>query len=237
MSITKSTLTRNKFIIKVFVKLVIKIKNQPKIKRCNIKSWHISLSSLWFFNQCSTGLLSPLFSWADVNSQNMTQAATWIQYLDLLMWFTGTKESVPTIDNPHDVIMLSKPLPSVSERQRRRIDFLNELDPNKQKSLSEPNLSGNFHWSSFNNSYSGWSLSSTQIWPGFNSFFVFSTISMQWCSVSNVCTGASAKERIAIMSDFLVWWLLWEWYLAYAVQKLVALAVLIHATLSDISFL
>ena len=42
------------------------------------------------------------------------------------MWFTDTKESVPTMDNPHDAIILSKPLPSTSEPQGRRIGFSNE---------------------------------------------------------------------------------------------------------------
>ena len=153
------------------------------------------------------------------------------------MWFTDTKESVPTIDNSYDAIILSKPLPSISEPQRRRIDFSKLRDPNKQIYFSGPNLLGNLYWSFFDNLYTGWPLSSTQIWPGFNSCVVFSTTSMEWYCVSNVCTGASIKRRIPEMSRFLVWWLPWEWYRAHVVQSLVVLAVLGHATSSDIPFL
>ena len=71
----------------------------------------------------------------------MTQDATWIQYLALLMWFTDTKESLLTIDNPHNAITLSKPLPFISEPQRRTIDFSKWRDPSKQKFFSGPNLS------------------------------------------------------------------------------------------------
>ena len=152
------------------------------------------------------------------------------------MWLTNTFDVVPTINNPHDVMILSKPLPFISEPQRRRIDFAKWRDTNKQKYLSWPNLSGNLHWSSFDNLYTGWSLSWTQIWPGFNSCVVLSTISMQWYCVYNVRMDASIKGRIAEMSGFLVWWLLWEWYQAHAVQ-IVVLAVLSHATSSDIPFL
>ena len=83
--------------------------------------------------------LSPPFSWADVNSENMTQAATWIQYLALLMWFTDTKESIPKFDNPHDAVILSKPLPSISEPQRRRIDFSKWRDPTS-KNISQAQI-------------------------------------------------------------------------------------------------
>ena len=62
-------------------------------------------------------------------------------------------------------------------------------------------------------------------------------ISMQWHWVSNVCTGASVKGRTAEMSGFLVWWLHWKLYRAHAVQTLIVLAVLSHATLCDIPFL
>ena len=153
------------------------------------------------------------------------------------MGFTDTKESLPTMDNPHDVIILSRPLPSISKPQRRRINFSKWRDPSKQKYFSEPNLLEFLHWSSFNNLYTGWSLSSTKIWPKFNSCVVFSTIFMQWYCVSSVCMGASIKGKIAEMSGFLVWWLLWKHYQAHAVQTLVVLAVLSHATLCDILFL
>ena len=89
----------------------------------------------------------------------MTQAVTWIQYLALLMWFTYTKESGPSMDNPFSAIILSKRLSSISEPQRKRIDFSKRRDPKKQKYFSEPNLSGNLHWSSFNNLYTAWLLS------------------------------------------------------------------------------
>ena len=165
----------------------------------------------------------------------MTQAAIWIQYLTLLMWFTDTKESVPTIDNPHDAIILSKPLPSISEPQRR-IDFSKWRDPNKQNisqgqiyqeiSIETPLttyiLPDHFHQHIF----------------GQDSTAVMSFQQSPCCgTVSNVCTGASVKGRIAEMSDFLVWWLVWEWYRANAVQTLVVLAVLSHATSSHIPFL
>ena len=149
------------------------------------------------------------------------------------MWFTDTKESVPTMDNPHTAIILSKPLPSISKPQRRRIDFSKWRDPSKQKYFSGPNLLENLHWSSFNNLYTGWSLSSTKIWPELNSCVVFSTISKKWYCVSSVCTDASIKGRIAEMSGFLVWWFLWECYQAHAVQTLVVLAVLSDATSCD----
>ena len=113
------------------------------------------------------------------------------------MGFTDTKESLPTMDNPHDHIILSRPLPSISKPQRRRIDISKWRDPSKQKYFSVPNLLENLHWSSFNNLYTGWSLSSTKIWPGFNSSVVFSKIFMQWYCVSSVCMGASIKGRIA----------------------------------------
>ena len=129
----------------------------------------------------------------------------------------------PTMDNPHDAIT-------------RRIDFSKWRDPNKQKYFLGPNLLENLHWSSFNNLYTGWSLSWIKIWPGF-SCVVFSTIFMQWYCVSSVCMGASIIRRTAEMSCFLVWWLLWECYQAHAVQTLVVLAVFNHATSSDILFL
>ena len=181
--------------------------------------------------------MSPLFLSADVNSENMTQASTWIQHLALLMWFTDNKESVPTLDNPHGAIILSKLLPSINEPQRRRIDFSKWRDLNKQKYFSDPKLSGNLHWSSLDDLYTGWLFSSTQVWPGFNSCVVFSTISKQWYCVSSVCIVASVKGRTAEMPGFLVWWLFWEWYRAHAFQTLVVLAVLSHVTSSDIPFL
>ena len=140
------------------------------------------------------------------------------------------------MDNPHNAIILSKALPSIGKPQRRRIDFSKWRDPNNQKYFSGPNPLENPHWSSFNNLYTGCSLSSTKIWLEFNSVVVFSTISMQWYCVSSVCKGASIKERIAEMWGFLVWWLLWECYQAHAVQTLVVLAVLSHVISSDIPF-
>ena len=167
----------------------------------------------------------------------MTEIATWIRYLALSMWFTDTKESIPTMENPHNAIILSKPLHSISKPQRRRIDFSKWRDPHNQKYFSGPNPLENLHWSSFNNLYTGWLLSSTKIWPEFNSCVVFSTISMKWYCVSSVCMDASIKGRIAEMPGFLVWWLLWECYQAHAVQTLVVLAVFSDATSCDIPFL
>ena len=125
----------------------------------------------------------------------------------------------------HTMPVLSE-LPSISNPQRRRINFSKWRDPNNQKYFSGPNPLENLHWSSFNNLYTGWPLSSTKIWLEFNSCVVFSKISMQWYCVSSVCTGASIKGRIAEMWGFLVWWLLWECYQAHAVQILVILVVL-----------
>ena len=85
-------------------------------------------------------------------------------------------------------------------------------NPNNQKHFSEPNLLWNLQWSSCDNLCTGWRLSSTQIWPGFNTCVAFSPISVQWYCVSRVFTGASIKERLAEMSGFCVWWLLWEWH-------------------------
>ena len=126
-----------------------------RIKRFNIKfmimyqQWHVLLSSLWFFNHCSSGPLSPLSLWADVNNENMTQNATWIQYLALLMWYTDTKESVPIMVNSHDAIILSKSFPSTSEPQIRKIDFSIWTDPNKWK-----HFYGEIsYWCSFNKLY------------------------------------------------------------------------------------
>ena len=119
------------------------------------------------------------------------------------MGFTDTKESLPTMDNPHDAIILSKPLPSISKPQRRRIDFSKWRDPSKQKYFSRPNLLENLHWSSFNNLYTGWSLSSTKIWTAFNSCVVFSTIFMQWYCVSRVCMVHQLREELLKCQVFL----------------------------------
>ena len=146
----------------------------------------------------------------------MTQATTWIQYLALLIYFTNAKEPIPRMDNPHVSIILSKPLPPISEPQRRRIDFSIWSNSNKQKYFSGSNLSNNLYWSYSDKLYTGWLLSSTQIWPRFNCCIVFSTISMQLCWASSVCTGPSIEGKIADMSGFIVCWLLWKWYRVHA---------------------
>ena len=119
------------------------------------------------------------------------------------------------MDNWKQTIILSKPLPFISETGRRRIDFSIQRDPNKQKYFSGQSLLRNLHWNSFDKLYTSWSRSWTQILPGFNSCVVFSRISMQWCCVSSVFMGTSIKGRIAEMFGFLVW----PWYfICYAVS-------------------
>ena len=67
------------------------------------------------------------------------------------------------MDNPHNAIILSKPLRSISEPQRRRIDFSIWSNQNKLKYFSGSNLSNNLHWSYFDNLHTGWLLSSTVV--------------------------------------------------------------------------
>ena len=42
------------------------------------------------------------------------------------MWFTATKESVPTMENPRNAIIMSKPLRSVCEPQEEGLIFVDE---------------------------------------------------------------------------------------------------------------
>ena len=66
-----------------------------------------------------------------------------MQHLSLLMWFTNTKESVPTMDNPHDVIILPKPLLLVNYKKEGFIFLYDEIQASKN--ISQDHLLGNLH--------------------------------------------------------------------------------------------
>ena len=119
------------------------------------------------------------------------------------MWFTVTKESVLTVNNPHNSIILSKPLPLLVNLKEEGLLFLNE-EIQTSKNISQGQicweisietplityiLVDHFHQYRF----------------GQDSTVVLS-FQQSPCNgtVSNVCTDASIKGRIAEMSGFLV---------------------------------
>ena len=77
-------------------------------------------------------------------------------------------------------------------------DFSMWRDPNKQKYLSGPNLSGNRIMNSFVRAKIDWSAVSTGIWQGFKVLIVFDMIFIQWYCLSKVWTDSSIGGKMAM---------------------------------------
>ena len=112
-----------------------------------------------------------------------------------MIWLAWTRAPVPIFDMSVFDDMFSIPLPLISSPCVVSIYCSKCNPPKRLKYEPERNFSGHLQWICFVRPKTGWSHTSTGVWPEFKQTIDCLIISMQWYWVDSVWTGFRMREE------------------------------------------
>ena len=158
-----------------------------------------------FFDFCvSYSYGDKLVSLTDAASWSLIKSALSVicnVYLALVMLFTSTAAESPIMENLFLVRICTSPEPSINCPWITNKDCSIWSCPNMGKYWEK--ISGGRNWSSLVRAYTGWSLKSIGVWPGFKTALHFILKCIKWTCMLKVLNFSRNNGRINSIDT---WW-------------------------------